>query len=104
MPFFLRSVKIQRTALASFWGVLKTHFTTGVAIASAAAQESSSVAFSSMYCLIFIDSPLVEGPMIAKTFSSSTSCLAKRDRLLGVGARVLDHQLDFHPVDAALRR
>ncbi|MBA7566481.1 hypothetical protein ES708_08172 [subsurface metagenome] len=44
---------------------------------SAAAQDRRMVCASWQISLIAIDSPLVEGPTIARTCSSSMSCLAK---------------------------
>src|SRR5512135_245866 len=60
---FFISLKILMTASLSFWGVLNTHFATGLTIASAAAQDRRIVFPSSATLLIFIVSPLVEGPM-----------------------------------------
>ncbi len=63
-------------AKASFCGVLNTHFATGFTMVSAAAHERRMVSFWSQYPLRLMLSPLVEGPMMASTFSSSTSCFA----------------------------
>src|SRR3990170_866192 len=71
--------KILMTASLSLCGVLKTYMATGLTITSAAAQDRRIVFPSSATLLIFIDSPLVEGPRIAKTLSSSISCLAKEN-------------------------
>src|SRR5512139_2877263 len=50
---------------------------------SAAAQDRSRVLPSSTRFLIAMVSPLVEGPMMAKTFFSSMSCLAKETAFSG---------------------
>ena len=51
---------------------------------SAAAQESRSVFASWAICFTAIDSPLVDGPMMAKTPCSSMSCLAKEMAFSGL--------------------
>ncbi len=56
---------------------------------SAAAQESRMVLFSSAMFLMAMVSPLVEGPMMAKTFSSSMSCLAKEIAFSGLAPESL---------------
>src|SRR5512137_1758956 len=68
---------MRMAAWLSFCGVLKTYFARGFTITSAAAQESSGVFDSSASALMAMVSPLVDGPMMARTFSSSMSCLAK---------------------------
>ena len=89
MPIFFICWKILITASLSFWGVLNTYFATGFTIASAAAQEMRIVLLSSAMFLIAMDSPLVDGPMIAKTFSSSISCLAKETAFSGLAPESL---------------
>ena len=81
--------KILMTASLSFWGVLNTHFATGLTIASAAAQDRRMVFPASATPLIFIVSPLVEGPMMANTLSSSISCLAKEKAFSGLAPESL---------------
>src|SRR3989339_344591 len=76
MPIFFMVSNILIAAWLSFWGTLNTYLASGFTMTSAAAQETRSTLASSQRFLIFIVSPLVEGPMIAKTFSSSISCLA----------------------------
>src|SRR5512140_61964 len=81
--------KILRIASLSFWGVLNTYLATGLTIASAAEQDIRIVFPASATLLIFIVSPLVEGPMMANTFSSSISCLANEKAFSGLAPESL---------------
>src|SRR3990172_6911594 len=89
--------KILTTASLSFCGVLNTYFATGLTITSAAAQDRRIVFPTSATPLIFIVSPLVEGPMIAKTLSSSMSCLAKENAFSGEAPESLTISSIFLP-------
>jgi len=60
------------------------------------------VLFSSAMFLMAMVSPLVEGPMMAKTFSSSMSCLAKEMAFFRACAPNPDDQFDLLAADAAL--
>src|SRR5512143_82119 len=84
MPIFFICWKILMTASLSFWGVLNTYLATGFTITSAAAQEIRIVFPSSAMFLIAMVSPLVDGPRMANTFSSSISCLAKETAFSGL--------------------
>src|SRR5512147_1442704 len=86
--FFIWS-KILMTASLSFWGVLNTYLATGFTMTSAAAQDRRIVLPSSAMFLICMVSPEVEGPMIAKTFSSSINCLAKETAVSGLAEESL---------------
>jgi len=63
---------------------LNTHLPTGLTMDSAAAHDSNRVLLSSARPLILSDSPLVEGPMMAKTLSSSISFLASEMAFSGL--------------------
>ena len=63
---------------------MNTYLATGLTMASAAAQEIRIILFSSQIVLICIVSPLVDGPMMASTFSSSISCLANETAFSGL--------------------
>ena len=84
-PFFI-CWRIWASAWLSFWAVLKTQGATGLTMASAAAQESKSVFDSPASALTARVSPEVAGPMMAKTCSSSMSCLAKEMAFSGLPA------------------
>ncbi len=103
-PIFFICWKIFTMAWLSFWAVLKTQGATGFTIASAAAQERRSVLASSAMGFTAMVSPLVGGPMMAKTCSSSMSCFAKEIAFSGLAAGVLHDELQLAPGDAALLR
>src|SRR5512143_289383 len=84
MPIFFIWSKILTTAKLSLGATLKTYFATGFTITSAAAQERRIVFPSSAMFLMAMVSPLVDGPIMAKTFSSSISCLAKETAFSGL--------------------
>ena len=86
------------TAWLSFCGTLKTYLATGLTIVSAAAQETSGTWFSSQRSLIFMVSPLVEGPMMARTLSSSINCLANDTAFSGLPAVSLITNSSFRPL------
>src|SRR6266702_1370533 len=83
-PIFFICWKIFTTAWLSFCGVLKTQRATGWTMTSAAAQERSKTPDSSASRLTAIVSPLVLGPMMAKTFCSSMSCFANETAFSGL--------------------
>src|SRR5512133_941809 len=83
-PIFFIWAKTRAMASLSFCAVLKTYFATGFTIASAAAQDSSGVLPASASPFTCIVSPLVAGPMMAKTCSSSMSCFAKETAFSGL--------------------
>jgi len=56
----------------------------GFTITSAAAHETRIISFSSQSALICMVSPLVDGPMMASTFSSSINCLANDTAFSGL--------------------
>ena len=82
-------VKIWRAAKRSLGAVLKMCGDTGVTIRSAAEQLIMMVRPSSQTFLMLRLSPLVEGPMMANTRSSSMSCLAKEMAFSGLPAESL---------------
>src|SRR6266542_887324 len=90
-------------AWLSFCAVLKTKRATGFTIASAAAQESSGVFASSAICFTAIVSPLVAGPMIAKTCSSSMSCFAKEMAFSGLAPVSFTTSSTLRPARPPLR-
>src|SRR5512133_2526507 len=80
---FIRA-KIISAAKPSFGATLKTCGATGFTIASAAAHEMRIVFPASAIAFTCIVSPLVAGPMMAKTCSSSMSCFAKETAFSGL--------------------
>src|SRR5208283_928181 len=81
----------------SFCGVLKTNLARGLTMASAAAQETRIIWFSSQSFLICMVSPLVDGPMMASTLSSSINCLANETAFSGLPPLSLMINSSFWP-------
>ncbi len=98
IPFFFITSQIFWAPKLSFWATLKMYFATGFVITSAAAQEMRIIFASSQMVFIFIVSPLVDGPMMAKTLSSSMSCLAKEIAFSGLPAESLTTSSRFLPL------
>src|ERR1700690_2372535 len=66
-------------------------------MASAAAQETRIIWFSSQSFLICMVSPLVDGPMMASTLSSSINCLANETVFSGLPPLSLMINSSFRP-------
>ena len=66
-------------------------------MASAAAQETRIIWFSSQSFLICMVSPLVDGPMMASTLSSSINCLANETAFSGLPPLSLMISSSFWP-------
>ena len=103
MPISFIVAKIICAAKLSIGAILNTHFATGLTMVSAAAQERRIVSASSQRPLSFMLSPLVDGPMMARTSSSSMSCFAKETAFSALPWESLRMSSTCLPGDAAGR-